>query len=74
MERYTIQQRVFIIEQYFKNNESLATAIRKFYTKYDKNSGLTSSTVKKLIEKFVEIGSVGDAKHTDRPKTSRCQY
>ena len=24
MERYTIQQHVFIIEQYFKNNENLA--------------------------------------------------
>ena len=57
MERYTIQQCVFIIEQYFKNNESLAAAIRKFYTKYDKNNVL--STVKRLIEKFVEIGSVG---------------
>ncbi|KYN30724.1 hypothetical protein ALC56_14968 [Trachymyrmex septentrionalis] len=34
MERYTIEQCVFIIEQYFKNNESLATAVRKFHTKY----------------------------------------
>ena len=71
MERYTIEQRVFIIEQYFKNNESLAAAVRKFHTKYGRNSVLTSSTVKRLIEKFRETGSVGDAKHTGRPKTSR---
>ena len=71
MERYTIQQRVFIIEQYLKNNESLAAAVRKFHTKYGRNSVLTSSTVKRLIEKFRETGSVGDAKHTGRPKTSR---
>jgi len=81
MERYTIQQRVFIIEQFLKINESLAAAVRKFHTKYGRNSVLTSSTVKRLIEKFRETGSVGDAKHTGRPKTSRsnvnmsiCQY
>ena len=34
MERYTTEQRVFIIEQYLKNNESLAAAVRKFHTKY----------------------------------------
>ena len=70
MERYTIEQRVFIIEQYFKNNKSLA-AVRKFHTKYGRNSVLTLLTVKRLIEKFRETGSVEDAKHTGRPKTSR---
>ena len=65
--RYTIEQRMFIIEQYFKNNESLAAAVRKFHTKYGRNSVLlTSLTVKRLIEKFRETGSVGDAKHTGR--------
>ena len=71
MERYTTKQRVFIIEQYLKNNKSLAAAVRKFRTKYGRNSVLTSSTVKRLIEKFRETGSVGDLKHTGRPKTSR---
>lgn len=71
MERYAIEQRVFIVEQYFKNNECLAAVVRKFHTKYGRNSVLTSSTVKRLIEKFRETGSVGDAKHTGRPKTSR---
>ena len=64
-----MQQRVFIIEQYFKNNESLAAAVWKFYTKYGKNSVLTSSTVRRLIEKFVETESVEDAQHTSRPKS-----
>ena len=68
MERYTIQQRVFIIEQYLKNNESLAAAVRKFHTKYGRNSVLTSSTVKRLIEKFMENEFVGDAKLTGHQK------
>jgi len=38
MQRYTTQHRVFIVEQYLKNNEILAAIVRKFYTKYDRNS------------------------------------
>lgn len=38
------EQRVFISEQYFKNNEGLAATIRNFPTKYGWNSDLTSST------------------------------
>jgi len=60
---------LIIIEQYLKNNENLAT-VRKFYTKYSRNSILTLSTVKRLIEKFRNFGSIGDAKHTGRPKTT----
>jgi len=63
MESYTIKEHVFIIEQYFKNNESLAAAVRKFDKEYGRNGVLTSSTVKRLIEKFRETGSVGDVKH-----------
>ena len=70
MQCYITQKRVFIVEQYLKNNENLAATIRRFYTKYGRNSVSTSSTVKRLIKKFREVGSVGDAKHTDRPKTS----
>ena len=39
-----MQQRVFIVEQYLKNNENLAATVRKFYTRYGWNSILTSST------------------------------
>ena len=70
MQCYTTQQRVFIVEKCLKNNENLAATVRKFYTKYGRNSVLTSSTVKRLIEKFREVGSVRDVKHTGRPKTS----
>ena len=40
MKCYTTEQRVFIVEEYFKNNESLATTVRKFHTKYGWNSDL----------------------------------
>jgi len=41
MERYTKEQRVFIVEQYFKNNEGLAATVHNFRTKYGRNSDLT---------------------------------
>lgn len=61
MERYTKEQRVFIVEQYFKNNEGLVAIVRNFRTKYGRNSDLTSSTVKRLIKKFKETGSISDS-------------
>ncbi|CAG9826559.1 unnamed protein product [Diabrotica balteata] len=71
MERYTREQRVFIVEQYFKNNEILTAAVRKFRTKYGRDTDSTFLTVKRLIEKFSENRIVGDDKHTGLPKTNR---
>ena len=71
MERYTKEQRVFIVEQYFKSNEVLAATVRNFHTKYGRNSDLNSSTVKRLIKKFRETGSISDLRHSGRPSTIR---
>lgn len=71
MERYTKEERVFIVAQYFKNNESLAATVRNFRTKYGRNSNLTSSTVKRLIKRFKDTGSICDLTHPGRPSTSR---
>jgi uncharacterized hydantoinase/oxoprolinase family protein len=55
MKRYIINQRVFIIELYLKNNETLKAAVRKFDAKYGINSVLTSSIGKRLIEQAVQM-------------------
>lgn len=60
MERYTKEQRVFIAQQYIKNNEDLAVTVSNFRTKHQRNSNLTSSNVKKLIKIFEETGSISD--------------
>ncbi|GFT07565.1 52 kDa repressor of the inhibitor of the protein kinase, partial [Nephila pilipes] len=39
--------------------------------KYGWNSDLTSSPVKRVIEKSRQTGSIGDAKNTGHPKTCR---
>lgn len=71
MEHWTRRQRVFIVEQYFKNNETSAATVCKFCTKYVWNIDLTSLTVKGVVEKFRKTGSIDDAKHAGRPITSR---
>ena len=58
MERYTKKERIFIVEQYFKNNKGLAPTICNFRIKYDRNSDLTSLTVKRLIKKLNNLGRV----------------
>lgn len=58
-----IEQRVFFtFEQYFKINEILAVAVRKFHAKYDWNSVLTSSTGDWVL---------AGAKHIGYPEKSR---
>ena len=49
MGRYTIKQLVIIVEQFFKNNESLVVTVRKFRTKNGRNIDLTLTTVKRVV-------------------------
>ena len=46
---------VFIVEQYFKNNESLVVTVLKFCTNYGQNCDLTYSAAKRTIKKFRQI-------------------
>lgn len=52
MESYTKEQ-VFVVEQYVKNNEGLAATILNFRIRYGWNSELTSSTLNRLIQKYM---------------------
>lgn len=59
MQRYTIEQRVFIVKNYFKFGEIFAEVGRKFRTKYDGRENCPSTMqIKRIIEKFEESGSV----------------
>lgn len=67
---YSIEQRVFLVSEYFKCRESAAEAVRKFNTHFKikrKKDGPTTAYVTQLIKKFRDTGSVEDRK---RVKTS----
>ena len=49
----------------------MGATVRKFCTKHGRNSNVTSSTVKRVIQKCRHTGSIGNAKHGGRPKTNR---
>lgn len=60
MERYTIEQRVFIIKNYFKFGESYAEVVRKFRTEYGRENCPSIVVIRKIVLKFVETGTVKD--------------
>ena len=67
MERYTIEQRVFVIKNYFKYGESYAEVGRKYRTEYGRENCPSNVTIRKIVQKFVETGSV----KVERSKTYR---
>lgn len=73
MERYTIEQRVLIVKHYYQNGESLIATIRKVRPIFGRNNVPNSSTVKRIIEKFENTGSVSDVKHTTRARRGRSE-
>lgn len=52
MELYPKEQRVFIVQQCFKNNEGLAVTFPNFPSKYGRNCDVNSSPVKRLLKTF----------------------
>ena len=74
MERFMIE-RVFIVEQCFKNDENLAARARKFRSKCCPNSDLIYSFLKRIIEKFRQTKSTNDVAHfSSKNKSLKCQY
>lgn len=62
MERYTVDQRVFLVKTYYKYGESAAETVRKSRTEFGRNNAPSKTAVGKLIQKFEEMGTVQDAR------------
>ena len=60
MERYTKEQRVFVITTFFENGKSFQDVIRKFRTKFGRENAPTNRAIKLMVDKFLETGSVLD--------------
>ena len=66
MDRYSTQQRILIVKNYFKNGESLTATIRKLRSIFGKQNVPSASTVKRIIEKFVKTESITDVRPSTR--------
>ena len=57
---YTVEERVFIVKQFYSNNKSPITVQRDFAKEYQVRQGPAASTITRLIEKFERTGSIAD--------------
>ncbi|GBN42693.1 C-1-tetrahydrofolate synthase, cytoplasmic [Araneus ventricosus] len=57
MLRYSVSERIFIVEMYYSNNNSPIVTQRKFATEFKlKTTGPSVSTINRLIQKFERTG------------------
>ena len=71
MERYTIQQRVKVIQTYYENgrsNQNAYRALRDFFGQFDRPN---VRTIAKIVEKFEQTGSVEDVRTPVHARTAR---
>ncbi|CAK9817074.1 Transposable element Tc3 transposase [Anthophora quadrimaculata] len=71
MDRYTLQQRIHIIQTYYENGRSLISTYRKLRNYFGVNNRPNQSSIQRLVKKFEETGCVVDKPKSGRPKTVR---
>ena len=71
MSRFTIEQRIFIVESYFRLNESISETQREFRRNFNTRNPPTPNAIKALVARFHEQGSVCDLPKSGRPRTAR---
>jgi hypothetical protein len=71
MERYTKEQRVIIVKTDYKYGESYAETVRQLRGIFGRRNTPYQSTVKRMIKKCEETGSIMDSKLPVRRRTGR---
>jgi hypothetical protein len=71
MERYTKEQRVIIVKTHYKYGESYAETVRKLRGIFGRRNAPYQSTVKRMIKKSEETGSIMDSKLLVRHRIGR---
>ena len=70
--RYTVQERLKIVEAYFATKSVVVTR-RQFRRDFPGRNPPSNLTIRRLLEKFRETGRVGDKNkgHSGRPRSAR---
>lgn len=71
MERYTIQQRVEIVRIYYQNSSSIRKTFRALRDNYGRNERPTELTIRRIVNKFEESGSVASRAVPVRQRNAR---
>ena len=73
MERYTVEQRIQIIELFYENGRSNKNVFRKLRDFYPRHNRPTEATIGNIVKKFRETGSVKDKETPIRLRSGRSQ-
>ena len=71
MEKYTLRQRIQIVEIYYENSRSVTRTLRALRDVYGRNDRPNKATIERLMARFKETGSVGDRPVPVRRRTAR---
>ena len=62
MNRYTVEQRIKVVQTYYENGRSTRNAFRALREYFGQHNRPNEATISRLIMKFEQTGSVGDVK------------
>lgn len=71
MERYTVEQRIFIVKTHYKNGENFTQTIRRLREHFGRHNRPSRTGVQNLIKKFEETGSVKNLETPVRLRSAR---
>ena len=71
MSHYTTEEQIFIIESYFRLNESITETQKKFRQNFNTRNSPTPNAIKAMVARFCKQGSVCDLPKSGRPHMAR---
>ena len=73
MESYTKEERIQIVELFIENGRSVKNVWRKLRAFYSQNNRPSESTIRRIVEKFYETGSVLDRERREYSRSGRSE-
>ena len=70
MNKYSVEDKILMVQYFYENNQSVATGIRKFCNVMkikNRKDYPSNSTVHRLIKMFTSTESVANVKQSSRP-------
>lgn len=71
MERYTLEQRVYIVKTYFQNGSSVRATFRRIREYFGVRNRPSEVTIRKIVRRFETTGSVKDIETKVRERPAR---
>lgn len=71
MNKFTLEERIKIVVFYLESQRSVSQTQMKFRSFYNTRNSPSSLTIRTLVQKFEETGTVADSRRSGRPRSSR---